>query len=411
MDHNEEVLPSTVLHWNYRGFTEFPINKIQGDESTITDIYLKENLISRLPSDIGLLEHLESLYLSGNDIAELPKEISKLRCLKCLDISGNRLRRIPEEIGEVRTLKFLILDENELCELPLRLAELRYLRYLSVCDNNLQWLPQRPVYNYHHCEFRFWRNSELKALPYSLWYHMFHNQQARSLNIGCLDISNTQIATKRRSCRLKLCQESKEWEFHVNIPPQYNAVLETKFCSPPSLFEICKRVFYQLTSDAAKMLSTQTFSIYSDNIVQSNYEPNNNVADLQYNFKDFNIDNKEYNENNDENITKCAILKSSEINKKLIRRNKSHYVVADLIEEYYNYLPNFLKADLKNGPISRCENINCKKPVFDFVTYEFCFGKIKLIDKIVDVVLSATFCSKTCADVWKTGKCVVPWTL
>ncbi|KAI8436598.1 hypothetical protein MSG28_010120 [Choristoneura fumiferana] len=106
---------------------------LRGEESEITDIYLKENLISRIPSDIGRLEHLESLYLSGNDITQLPREISKLRALKCLDVSGNRLRNIPDEIGDVRNLKFLILDENELSELPLRLAELRALRYLSVC--------------------------------------------------------------------------------------------------------------------------------------------------------------------------------------------------------------------------------------------------------------------------------------
>lgn len=135
MAYNEELLPTTVLHWNYRGFTEFPLNQLKGEEADVTDIYLKENLLTRLPNNIGILEHLESLYVSGNDITELPREISKLRCLKCLDVSGNRLRRIPEEIGEARSLKFLILDENELTELPLRIAELRRLRYLSVCGN------------------------------------------------------------------------------------------------------------------------------------------------------------------------------------------------------------------------------------------------------------------------------------
>lgn len=140
MSYNQEILPSAVLHWNYRGFTEFPIQKIQGEESTITDIYLKENLIANIPKDIYLFENLESLYLSGNDITELPKEISRLRCLKCLDVSGNRLKRIPDEIGDARNLKFLIFDENELCEIPLRLSELRYLRYLSVCGKLIIYL-------------------------------------------------------------------------------------------------------------------------------------------------------------------------------------------------------------------------------------------------------------------------------
>ncbi|CAK1556422.1 unnamed protein product [Leptosia nina] len=132
---NYEQLPN-VLHWNYRGFTEFPLQKLRGEESDVVDIYLKENLISRIPSDICKLSNLESLYLSGNDITELPREISKLRCLKCLDISGNRLRFIPEEIAGARNLKFLILDENELKQLPLRLAEIRTLRYLSITNYN-----------------------------------------------------------------------------------------------------------------------------------------------------------------------------------------------------------------------------------------------------------------------------------
>ncbi|CAB3258890.1 unnamed protein product [Arctia plantaginis] len=102
MDYNGELGTGTVLHWNYRGFTEFPLSQLEGDEADVTDIYLKENLLTRLPSNIGILEHLESLYVSGNDITELPREIAKLRCLKCLDVSGNRLKRIPDEIGEAR---------------------------------------------------------------------------------------------------------------------------------------------------------------------------------------------------------------------------------------------------------------------------------------------------------------------
>ncbi|KAL4707781.1 hypothetical protein ACJJTC_001727 [Scirpophaga incertulas] len=133
MDYNDKHLnPAVVLHWNYRGFTEFPLHRINGEEAEITDIYLKENLITRVPNEICKLENLESLYLSGNDITELPKEISGLKCLKCLDLSGNRLSSIPDEVAELKSLKFLILDENELTELPLRLSELHSLRYLSI---------------------------------------------------------------------------------------------------------------------------------------------------------------------------------------------------------------------------------------------------------------------------------------
>ncbi|XP_075978244.1 uncharacterized protein LOC142977974 isoform X2 [Anticarsia gemmatalis] len=374
MDYNEEMIPSTVLHWNYRGFTEFPLYQLEGEESEVTDIYLKENLLTRLPSNIGVLEHLESLYVSGNDITELPREISKLRCLKCLDVSGNRLKRIPDEIGEVRNLKFLILDENELTELPLRIAELRRLRYLSVCDNKLQWLPQRPVYNYHHCEFRFWRNSSLKTLPYSLWYHMFRDQQTRCLNIGCLSAGNSQNANKTNcQCKLRIRQDSIQWEVLMECPPQYNIVLETKSHNPPSLYEMCKRQFYQMMTTAVKKLNPQTYSFYSEHVRENLYnEHNNNIIDLQDNFQGFNIGTGEGNRNYDENGNSFKPAIVNESHKKF---SNGYYVPADILKEYFSCLPSFLKNDLSNGPVSRCENVHCKSPVFDHAFYEFCFGK------------------------------------
>ncbi|XP_072949048.1 uncharacterized protein [Epargyreus clarus] len=395
---NFNVNESNVLHWNYRGFTEFPLHKIQGDESDITDIYLKENLITRVPSDIGKLENLESLYLSGNDITELPREISKLKCLKCFDLSGNRLRRIPDEIGEVRNLKFLILDENDLCELPLRIADLRALRYLSVCDNKLQWLPQRPVYNYHHCEFRFWRNIALKTIPYSLWYHMFRGQQTRSLNIGCLSYPKYQHVSGKSRCRLQLRRGSREWDIDIHFPPQHS-IIEHDRPSPPSLFELSKRRLYEIICVAAKRLSTTPQSIYADSWCNkiNEFENNNNVNSIQEYFEGFHLN------------APCDLNGNSLVFPKTKRR---YYSPADLVEEFYDFLPSFIKTDLSNGPVSSCENINCRRPLFDHVIYEFCLEKIILIGNTEEVILSAAFCSKTCADFWKFGKSsVLTWTL
>ncbi|XP_021184518.3 erbin [Helicoverpa armigera] len=411
MNYNDELTQTNVLHWNYRGFTEFPLNELKGEESEVTDIYLKENLLTRLPSNIGVLEHLESLYVSGNDITELPREISKLRCLKCLDVSGNRLRRIPDEIGEARSLKFLILDENELTELPLRISELRRLRYLSVCDNKLRWLPQRPVYNYHHCEFRFWRNCNLKTLPYSLWYHMFRDQQTRCLNIGCLDAATSQNTNNRNNqCKLKLSQDSNEIEVKIECPPQHNVILESKYYSPPSLYEICRRQFYQMIITAVKKLNPQTYSFYSEHVTENLYNEhnNNNLVDLQENFHSINIDPRD-DKYSDENGNK---YKSVSVKEAVYRKaTKPYYVPADVLREHFDFLPNVLISDLSSGPVSTCENLNCKKAIFDHVYYEFCFGEIILIDKIEDVLLSATFCSKYCADYWKRSKDALPWSL
>ncbi|XP_068633511.1 uncharacterized protein [Battus philenor] len=399
---------STVLHWNYRGFTEFPLDQLRGEEAEVTDIYLKENLISRVPNDICKLLNLESLYLSGNDITELPAGISALRRLKCLDVSGNRLRRVPDEIGELRSLKFLILDENELRSLPLRLAELRTLRYLSVCDNKLQWLPQRPVYNYYHCEFRFWRNPELKTIPYSLWYHMFRGQQTRSLNIGCLNITKSTQATLNNRCRLKIHQDSREWEIDVNCPPQYLNINEPGTKSPPSLLELSKRVSYKMISTAVSQF-TSYLSIYSDKsgyfLDNFSYEDNSTISCLEKNFNEFEIDTDE-DTPADLNGNKITIATNCEkrISRSDNQRRKSYYVASDIINKFFAFLPHFVKTELSNGPISKCDNAYCRKSIFDYVYYEFCIEKIILIDSTEDVILNASFCSKSCAEFWKSGK-------
>ncbi|XP_049873321.1 uncharacterized protein LOC126371916 [Pectinophora gossypiella] len=273
-------------------------------------------------------------------------------------------------------------------------------------DNKLRWLPQRPVYNYHHCEFRFWRNSTLKTIPYSLWYHMFRDQQTRSLNIGCLTIPKYQHISPNTRCRLMITQNSRQYHFDVECPTQHESILHSNHASPASLFEICRRVLYQHLSETAKRLSQETYSIYSD------YNSNNNMNNLEDHFQDINIDkqntiNCDLNGNSFEPIYP-ENLYGNNISK---TRKKNYHTPSDIMEEYFKYLPVFIKEDFRNGPVSRCENVNCKKPVFDYAYYEFCFGKIILIDNREDVILSAVFCSKSCAETWKKSKPVLSWSL
>ncbi|GBP30868.1 Leucine-rich repeat-containing protein 28 [Eumeta japonica] len=428
MAHREsELCPATVLHWNYRGFREFPLDRLRGEEREVTDIYLKENHITKLPIDIGRLERLESLYLSGNHIRELPRELGLLSRLKCLDLSGNGLRRLPAEIGDVRGLKFLMLDENELHELPLRIAELKMLRYLSVCDNRLQWLPQRPVYNYHHCEFRFWRNKELRALPYSLWYHMLRDQQTRSLNIGCLGIPKTKTLC-RNTCHLKLHDGSTT---EIDMPSKYRHVGNPHANSPPTLAEMCKRLIYETLCETAKALSDQQYSIHADQYFNAHnnsedehayyeHRSDENGNTLTDSREDSNIITHPRGGNgniaNGQSVVTFKLQPTAHRTAKDRSRRKTvcrrQYTVTDLARRHFDFLPTDLLKSLCDGPISRCENIICNRPIFDCVTFQFCLGEILLIDRTEEAILSAAFCSKACAKSWSKGRRnLIPWTL
>ncbi|XP_059050616.1 uncharacterized protein LOC131845557 [Achroia grisella] len=277
-------------------------------------------------------------------------------------------------------------------------------------DNKLQWLPQKPVFNYHHCEFRFWWNINLKSIPYSLWYHMFRGQQTRSLNIGCLKIPTYHSTSENNRSQLKFNQDSKQWEFYVDRPPQYNVVLRNSAHNPPSLLEICKRLLYEIINDTAKKKT----KAHQDNIdsLSGRLNYNRNLGYIENNLEEININEENVN-NYDVNGNNALYLPQQRhvFDRSKIHR-KDYYVARDIVENYFSCLPKFMKTELSNGPISKCENVLCKRPVFDYVYYEFCFGKIILIDNTEDIVLSAVFCSKSCADMWKIGRVdLIPWSI
>ncbi|XP_038209804.1 uncharacterized protein LOC119830749 isoform X2 [Zerene cesonia] len=273
----------------------------------------------------------------------------------------------------------------------------------KLIDNKLEWLPQRPVYNYHHCEFRFWRNAAIRTIPYSLWNHMFRDQQTRSLNIGCLHLTNS--GDTSNGAYIKILDNKRKHEVTIKTPYDYETILTGDNQTPPSLFELSKRRFYIILCDIANKLNDRPVSIYSDN-----HRDNVNnicVRKLEDKLDGFRIN--EHSQINDINGN-YELNRRNQLNY-IIRNRTRTYAPADIVRGYFDYLPNFIKTDLCNGPPSRCENITCKNPVFDYAYFDFCIEKIILIDSKEDVLLSAVFCSKLCADSWKSEKPALQWKL
>lgn len=171
----------------------------------------------------------------------------------------------------------------------------------------------------------------------------------------CLNISNIQSARGRRS-RLKLSQNSKEWEFDIDCPAQYTNICKQNCNNPPSLFELSRRTLYRNLSDSSRNISSECYSIYtySDRAYRTE---NNNVNHLQSDFNNFKITTKDV-----DNINRL--------------KAKEFYMPGDIIAEHFDYLPSSIKEDLVNGPLSRCENAACKAPIFDYVYFEFTIGYV-----------------------------------
>lgn len=95
----------------------------------------------------------------------------------------------------------------------------------------------------------------------------------------------------------------------------------------------------------------------------------NKIEDLQKTFSGFQIDKINNCETN-ESRTNSEIPNRCSWGRELEKREC--YVPSDIINKFFPYLPYFVKTDLCNGPMSNCENAYCKKPIFDYVYYEFC---------------------------------------
>ena len=101
---------------------------------------LSKNHISRLPPQIGELEHLSVLDVSNTGLEALPPEIGQLSNLRILKAAGNRLFMLPEEIGKLKNLMSLDLSNNRLIYIPTWIGWLTNLRELNLSDNRIKSL-------------------------------------------------------------------------------------------------------------------------------------------------------------------------------------------------------------------------------------------------------------------------------
>ena len=77
------------------------------------------------------MTHLTALYLDNNSLSRIPSDISRLVNLTYLDLSSNKLRTLPSELGDLVRLRDLLLNNNFLRVLPYELGKLFKVRHLG----------------------------------------------------------------------------------------------------------------------------------------------------------------------------------------------------------------------------------------------------------------------------------------
>ena len=66
-------------------------------------LYLDENQLIVLPTEIGQLKFLHTLDLLFNQLTNLPLTMAHLKALESLDLSSNRFTQLPPEIAQLRS--------------------------------------------------------------------------------------------------------------------------------------------------------------------------------------------------------------------------------------------------------------------------------------------------------------------
>ncbi|UJR21780.1 hypothetical protein I4U23_024855 [Adineta vaga] len=93
--------------------------------------------VRNLSPILWTLSQLTVLYLNDNQLTRLPSEIACLTNLVTLDLSNNKLRNLPSEIGELISLRELNLTNNSIRNLPYELGKLFRLQSLGLIGNPL----------------------------------------------------------------------------------------------------------------------------------------------------------------------------------------------------------------------------------------------------------------------------------
>ncbi|XP_037083924.1 CCR4-NOT transcription complex subunit 6-like [Pollicipes pollicipes] len=97
-------------------------------------------MVRNISPTVWRLKHLTALYMSENSLVCLPSEICHLTQLSYLDISNNKLRRVPAELGDLVNMRELHLNHNLLRILPYELGKLFQLQVLGLKVSQGVWV-------------------------------------------------------------------------------------------------------------------------------------------------------------------------------------------------------------------------------------------------------------------------------
>lgn len=161
----EEALksPEQVYRLNLSNQTINLSSDVWSKFTRLEYLSLKNDHLTDIPEEIGLLPNLKTLDLSGNDFVSLPKSfrnltnleeiflndekrfvldknifiLKDLPRLRIVHLENDSLRSLPRSFSKLNQLEFLYLNNNQFAKIPKPVKRLKNLRLVDLHENNL----------------------------------------------------------------------------------------------------------------------------------------------------------------------------------------------------------------------------------------------------------------------------------
>lgn len=111
------------------------------DKNRSNNISINFRLAS-IPPEVFNMLSLRELWLCNNELGSIPSQIGELKLLQVLSLAGNKLQTIPPEICLIETLTKLYLERNCLEGLPDLFGRLHNLDSLNISSNQFKVFPE-----------------------------------------------------------------------------------------------------------------------------------------------------------------------------------------------------------------------------------------------------------------------------
>ncbi|XP_062510631.1 leucine-rich repeat protein lrrA-like [Corticium candelabrum] len=145
---------------------------------------LRGNKLVRLDNVFGTnMTNMRELYIDENQLVRLPSELCFMTALEILEASDNKLTYLPDCFGNLKMLKVLNLSNNQLKEVPSSFSQLPSLITLDISNNMLSSMPNQLVSSY--CLQSVFLNDNLLTVM-SEWF-------SNTSQLQELDISNNSL--------------------------------------------------------------------------------------------------------------------------------------------------------------------------------------------------------------------------